>query len=104
MFFILVNTSTAPLISDGSTVPQISNICFSFNPKTKLSKEYDLYDKALKKLLLGAVDEIFFRSLQTKYIGYLNVTTRQISNHLYNQYAWISAADIQENNFALKNA
>ena len=47
---------------------------------------------------------MFFWSLQTTYLGYLNVTTLQIINHLYNQYTWISAADLQENNVALKNA
>ena len=37
---------------------------------------------ALKEMLLGAVDKNFVRSLQTKYVGYLNVYMRDLE-HLY---------------------
>ena len=55
-------------------------------------------------MLLGAVEKMFVRSLQTKYVGYLNVSTRDILNHLYSKYAYISAADHQNNVVALKTA
>jgi hypothetical protein len=63
-----------------------------------------LADKALKQLLLGAVDDMFVGSLTTKYIAYLNVTTRQILTHLYDQYVRISAADLQDNDDSFKTA
>ena len=47
---------------------------------------------------------MFLQSLQTKYIGYLNVTTGQIIDHLYNQYAQILAVYLQDNGVALKTA
>jgi hypothetical protein len=104
VFVAPANPGPAPHLPDQSTGPQIADIRFAFDAATKLFKNYDLDDKALKQLLLGAVDDMFVRSLQTKYIGYLNVTTRQILDHLYNQYARISAADLQENDVALKTA
>ena len=103
-FVAPVNPGAAPFIPDGSTGPQIADLRFTFNAATALFKDYDLADKALKQLLLGAVDDMFVRSLQTKYIGYLNVTTREILDHLYSQYARISAADLQDNDVALKTA
>ena len=99
-----VNPGPSPLIPDGLNDPQISNIHFTFNAKTKLFKDYDLTEKSLKQLLLGAVYDMFVPSLQTKYIGYLNVATCQIIDHLYNHYAKISATDLQENDVALKTA
>jgi hypothetical protein len=47
---------------------------------------------------------MFVRSLQTKNIGQLNVTTRQLLDHLYSQYAQISAADLQANDASFKTA
>ena len=99
-----VNPDSSPLITDGSTGPQVSNIHFAFNAKTKLFKDYDLSEKYLKQPLLGAVDEMFFWIIQTKYIGYLNVTTCQIIDHLTNKYAQILAVYLQENGVALKTA
>jgi hypothetical protein len=103
-FLAPVNPGAAPVIPANSSGPQIADLRFTFNTATALFKDYDLADKALKQLLLGAVDDMFVRSLQTKYIGYLNVTTRQLLDHLYAQYARISAADLQDNDVALKTA
>ena len=44
------------------------------------------------------------RSLQTKYVGYLNVSTRNILNNLYSEYARISVADLKRNDATLKTA
>jgi hypothetical protein len=98
------NPGPAPVIPAGATGTQLFNISFAFNAATALFRDYDLADKALKQLLLGAVDDMFVRTLQTKYIGYLNVTTHQLLDHLYSQYAQISATNLQENDAALKTA
>jgi hypothetical protein len=101
-FVAPINPGPTPDIPVGSTNAQISNIRFTFNADTLIFRNYDMADKALKQLLLGAVDDMFVRSLQTKYIGYLNVSTRQLLDHLYRQYAQISAADLQDNDASLK--
>ena len=57
-------------------------------------KQYDSANKALKQMLLGAVEKMFVRSLQTNNVGYLNVSMRNIPEHLYVEYARISAANL----------
>jgi hypothetical protein len=99
-----LNPGPLAIVPAGSTGNQINDARLAFTEATNLFKQYDLADKALKQLLLGAVDDMFVRCLQTKYIGYLNVSTRQILDHLYSQYARISAADLQENDVAFKTA
>ena len=49
-----------------------------------------------QQLLLCDVDDMFSQSLQTKYIGYLKVTTFQTIDHLYNHYARILVVYLQE--------
>ena len=92
-----VNPGITPIFPAGATGPQIANIRHVFKESHGMFSAYVLADKALKTLLLGAVDDMFVRSLQTKHIAYLNVTTRGILDHLYAQYARISPADIKEN-------
>ena len=55
-------------------------------------------------MIIGAVDKMFVRYLQTKYVEYLNISTRDIINHLYSEYARISVADLQNNDVVLKTA
>ena len=97
-----VNPGPTPIIPDRSTVPTTSTIRARFIEETDVFKQYSTTDKALKQLLVGAVDEMFIRSLQTKYLGYLNVSTREILDHLYAQYARISASDLQDNDVTFK--
>jgi len=54
-------------------------------------------DKALKLLLIAAVDEAYIRSLHHKYVGFANVTTLQIITHFYDTYERITANDLKEN-------
>ena len=64
---------------------------------TKLYREYDSTDKAIKSLLISAVDETYIRYLRDKYIGYDNITTLQMLTLLYTAYAKITKGDIEEN-------
>ncbi len=97
-----VNPGPTPIIPDRSTVPTPTTIRARFVEDTDIFKQYSTTDKALKQLLVGAADEMFIRSLQTKYLGYLNVSTRKILDHLYAQYARISASDLQDNDVTFK--
>ena len=47
-------------------------------------------------MLIGAVDETYIRSLRQKYVGYANITTLTILNHLYDSYARITAQDLKK--------
>ena len=64
---------------------------------TKLYREYDSTDKALKSLLIAPVIETYIRSLRDKYFGYAKIITLQIFTQLYAAYAKITEGDIEDN-------
>ena len=65
-------------------------------------KEYDDTDKAIKVLLMSAIDETYICVLQDRYVGYANVTTLEMLTHLYTKYARITPNKFQENNKKMK--
>ena len=81
----------------GSIGPVISNIRLQFANATRLHKQYNATEKALKQLLLGGVDDMFVRSLWNRHIGYANATTLQLLTHMYTVYARISATYLESN-------
>ena len=91
------NPGSNPSIPTGSTGPQISDIRRRHAEQYNEWMRYDQTEKSLKKLLLAAVDETYVRSLRHKYVGYANVKTLTILNHLYDAYAKITAQDLKEN-------
>ena len=54
-------------------------------------------NRVLKKLLLGAVDDMFINGLKHRHVGYSNVTTLQILTHLYDNYANIVDFNLIDN-------
>ena len=54
-------------------------------------------DKALKSQLIAAVDEPYIRAKRHKYVGYVNVSTKELLTHLYDSYAKITSADLRNN-------
>jgi hypothetical protein len=96
------NPGPAVAIPQGSTGPQITDLRRQHDHAAALYKEYDATDKALKSLLLSAVDETYVRSLRDRFIGYANVTTLQMLTHLYTAYAKISAGDLDDNDAKMK--
>ena len=55
-------------------------------------------NKALKSLVIAAVKKTYIRSLGEKYIGYANVTTKEMLAHLYLAYAKLSDGNLEDNN------
>ena len=104
VFIPLVNPGATAIITSGAATAVIASKRGSFADATALFKQYNSANKVFKQILLGALDEIFVRSLETKYVGYLNVSTHDILNHLYYEYARISLANLQNNDVALKTA
>ena len=96
------NPGIAPTIPPGSTGPQIADIRLQHATAMKLYKQYDATDKALKQLLIGAVNDMFIRSLRNRHIGYANVTTLQLITHLYRTYAKINTGDLEANSTRMK--
>ena len=82
---------TIPLIASG---PQIINLQYAHDVSTAVFNEYDRTNKALRLMLISAVNEMFIWSLCYRYVGYVTTTTRTILDHLYATYANISFADL----------
>ena len=99
-----VNPGATAIIPFDASGPAATTLRHSHQLELDLFNEYTNTDKALKQILLGAVDEIYLRSLRNKYVGYQNHTTRDILDHLYNTYANISSTDLRNNDKAMKIA
>ena len=54
-------------------------------------------DKTLKQQLLGAVEDIYVRSLKEKYVGYRNLTCLEVIDHLKMNYYKITPAELKLN-------
>ena len=67
----------------------------------RIFKEYTLADKALKQLLLGAIEEKYYHVLRNNLIGYANVTTRDLIQHLYTGYDNITFTQLADNDIKL---
>lgn len=96
------NPGAQAVIAVNTTAAATATIRHSFAESTALFKRYVAVDMVLKQILLGAIDEMFVRALHTQYVGYLNVTTRDILDHLYTTYARISSADLLTNDEKFK--
>ena len=91
------NPGPSLVIPQGLTAAQIADIRRQYNVDSALYTKYGITAKALKSLLIATVDETYLRSLQEKYIGYANVTTKEMLAHLYLAYAKISDGDLEDN-------
>jgi hypothetical protein len=94
------NPGPAPVIAAGLTGPQIADLCCQYNISAKLYHKYDATGKALKSLLIAAVDETYVRALRDKYIGYANVTVLEMLTHLYTTK--ITESDLEANDERMK--
>ena len=95
-----------PPVNPGTTVvyPNINPTHFQIHAanaahasQSKLFQQYNATDRALKQILLGAVDDMFVNAICDPHVGYANVTTLQLLTHLYDTYAKITAGDLEEN-------
>ena len=77
-----LNPGPIPIIPALSTGPVIASLTATHERASKIFHEYNNTDKALKQLLLGAVDDMFTSALKNRYIGYANVSTKQLLTHL----------------------
>ena len=101
-FIVPVNPGSEPVPSRNASRDTVSDARYSYSKKKEAFDIYIATDKALRQLLLASVDEMFIRSLRHKYIGYGNVTTREILDHLYSAYASITSSNLQANDVQMK--
>lgn len=96
------NPGTTPTIPAGGTAAQIADARRTHAEATRSFTQYHQTDRALKTILIGAIDEAYIRSLRDKYIGYANVSTLDMLSHLYDTYARITQGALEENDQRLK--
>ena len=96
------NPGLNPVISDGATGNQISNLRRNHDNLLEEFNTYDQADKALKSLVITTFDEVCTRSLRNKYVGFAKVSTRDIIQHLHDTHASISLQDLNKNDECLK--
>ena len=61
-----------------------------------LFNKYRSVDRARKKVILKLTPQKFYKSLSSRIIGYVNVTSLEIMTHLISKYAELEEEDIQE--------
>ena len=76
------NPGPDAIIPPGATAAQISVLRHSHTVASKLYKEYDATDKALRQLLIGAVYPMLFAAMRHHQIGFANVATLQLFTHV----------------------
>ena len=86
-FIAPVNPGADPTIPSITSGPQITNLQYSHEVSTAVFNKYDQTDKALRQILIAAVDKMFIWSLRHRYVGYGTTNTRTILDHLYVTYA-----------------
>jgi hypothetical protein len=90
-----------PEMGANATGAQIAAVVCEHNTRINMFKEYLATDKVLKQHVLGAVNNMYLRTLQHRITGFANVTMREMLDHLYTNYGRLSPADLQENDTCL---
>ena len=91
------NTDPYHVANQDLTAAQISDTRRQYDVNLALYTEYDMTDKALKYLRIAAVDKTYIQYLQDTYIGYANITTKEMLAHHYLAYAKNLYGDIDYN-------
>jgi hypothetical protein len=86
------------VIDPNVTAAQISASTHTHNTRISNFKEYLATNKAMKQQVIGAINNMYLRTLRHCVTGFTNVTTgRQMLDHLYSSYGRPSLADLQDN-------
>ena len=104
LFIPPANPGLIPVIPDEQTQFQISAITDTHRQQSNLFHEFNNTDKALKQQLLGAMDDMFTCALKNRFIGYANVTTKQLLTHLFTTYGKITGNDLRLNDASMNRA
>jgi len=99
-----INQGPIPVIPANFTQFQITALTDTHKREVEIFKEFNNTDKALKQQLLGAVDDMLTRVLKNGYIGYANVTTKQLLAHLFVTYGTITSGDLRQNDIKMNTA
>ena len=103
-FIAPVNPGTTPNIPAGTTAAVASRLVRQFSYDTKIFREYNATDHALKQQIIGCINRIYLRTLSHPVTGFANITTRHMLQHLYRSYGRINPAALLANDSTMKTA
>ena len=93
----------APLIiPQGTSAAMIAELRRNHDDATAAFNKYNAVDAALKKQILDATDVTYITSLKDRTTGFARVTTRQLIEHLYNNYGRITVETLTDNEARMK--
>ena len=101
-FYPPTNPGPNPTTPDKSTSSQIEDLRRTHNFQLEEFNQHDQADKALKSILINTFDEIYISSLRHRHIGYANVTTLTLVQHLCDKHANITEQDLNHSDDRLK--
>jgi hypothetical protein len=87
----------APVDTDG-TAAQISAARHSWDEAVHTYRTYTYVQQALKKQIIAVFEPMYFDILSDNMVGFANITSRDMLDHLCMSYGNITAVDL-ENNF-----
>ena len=103
-FVAPINPGPHPIQAPGATAAQIAEANRIHDATLRVWRQYQATDKALKQLLLQAVDPVYVQPLRNRLTGFATVSTRTILDHLYARYGRISPLDLEANDQRFKAA
>ena len=86
----------------GLTGPQIAEANRMYVEQLTGFHSYVNVQNALKKQIVAAVEQIFLQAIREPYVGFANRTAYDMLRHLYDNYADISADDLEANDKKLR--
>lgn len=98
------NPGALPTIPASQTGPQISEIVRQHKESLRLWREYNATQMALKQILLASFDEVYFKGLRDRHVGYQNSTFQHMMQHLYTNYGVITPTDLEDNDIRMREA
>jgi hypothetical protein len=96
-FIAPVHPGANPVHPAAATGPQITEINRRYKAELAEFNTYHMTDAALKKQLIAAIPETYIDILQDQHMGFANVTSLQIMNHLQTTYGKLTIDELTAN-------
>ena len=78
------------------TAAILSELVRTHKHDVRLFNEYHAIGRACNKVISKLIPKKFYKSLSSRIIGFVNVTSLEILTHLISEYAELEEEDIQE--------
>ena len=90
-----INPGPLPVFNPRATSREVAAAKAEHEESLRVFREFNNTDKALKSLIINAVEDMYIKALKHRITGYAQVSTRQILDHLYLHYGRLTPQDLQ---------